>query len=99
MTPKMVIGCALAIAGFCIYSHAKMYAKAVPAQAPAADLEAAQHKVTAPSAQSFPRPSLWLPPGCMVTCTNRHASMGAIAQATHSFFTDLVMEEYRQMTT
>ena len=28
MTVKMVAGCVLAIGGFCIYSHAKMYAKA-----------------------------------------------------------------------
>ena len=94
MTPKMVIGCVLAIAGFCIYSHAKMYAKAAPAQAPAADLEAAQPKVTARSAQSFPRPSLCLPPGCMVTCTDRHASMEAVAQAMHSIFADPLMEGF-----
>ena len=53
MTLKMVMGGALAIAGFCIYSHAKMYAKAALSQAPAADLEAAQQKVPAGAAQ-FP---------------------------------------------
>ena len=43
MTLKMVAGCALAIGGFCIYSHTKMYAKAV--QPTPADVEAAQQKV------------------------------------------------------
>ena len=59
MTVKMMMGCALAIGGFCIYSHAKMYAKPQAPQASAADLEAAaQQKVIAHAAQdlcfSFP---------------------------------------------
>ena len=45
MTLKMVVGCGLAIGGFCIYSHAKMYAKAQPQTHSAADLEAQQRKV------------------------------------------------------
>ena len=51
MTVKMVMGCALAIGGFCIYSHAKMYAKPQAPQPAAADLEAAQQKVIARAAQ------------------------------------------------
>lgn len=43
MTLKMMAGCALAIGGFCIYSHTKMYARA-PQPTPT-DVEAAQQKV------------------------------------------------------
>ena len=50
MTVKMIMGCALAIGGFCIYSHAKMYAKPQAPPASAADLEAAQQKVLAHTA-------------------------------------------------
>ena len=58
MTVKMIMGCALAIAGFCIYSHAKMYAKPQAPQPTAADVEAAQQKVIAHAAQNL----LWCSP-------------------------------------
>ena len=81
MTTKMVMGCTLAIGGFCIYSHARMYAKAQPPQASAADLEAAQQKVTAHAAQpSLSCPCLrrcgtcvLLPPGGMPACVSKRA--------------------------
>ncbi len=42
MTLRMMIGCAVAIAGFCLYSHARMAAK--PAGPPNGDPEAAAEK-------------------------------------------------------
>ena len=64
MTVKMIMGCALAIAGFCIYSHARMYAAPPAPQPSPADLEAAQQKVTAhvaQAAQTIPAHTMCLP--------------------------------------
>lgn len=44
MTLRMMIGCAVAIAGFCLYSHTRMAAK--PAGLPNGDVEAAGQKVS-----------------------------------------------------
>lgn len=78
MTLKMMMGCALAIGGFCIYSHARMYAKAQAPHSSAADLEAAQQKVTAHAAQPLPR-SL---PMCLPLWHVRDAAAGAISTCT-----------------